>query len=132
MAYTVTKAADRVAMAREVRNTLAACKDIARLEIVDGFGARSVRVEFAHSGGISVNVEFDGDDNMDRRDDFCMAWHMTGNRDAGMTYAFGRAAGGEVNPHHRRKCTAFAEGFDDLCVKLSRVIAALNSGQAYL
>jgi hypothetical protein len=139
MKLTVTRAQDREAMARIVREIFAAAPDC-NVETRPGYlGERSIAVEFRHARGLAVTVEFDGDSHLDRAGEFCMAWHISGAfvddvyvpAEAQISDAFGAAMRSTVNPYHHRKCTAFGEGFDDLCSKLRTAISMLLYNTAY-
>jgi len=135
MKLSVTKKADRAAMAKIVFDILAASTNIGRLEIEEQpFGdisPRCTRIEFEHGRGIGVFIEFDGDSSLDREGKFCMPWCTVLNTDACLSEAFGRAVGGSINPHHYGKCTTFSDSFDDLCNILRHAVECLDSGAAY-
>lgn len=135
----VRRAADRQLMARKIFAILSAAGRVAILD--DYFGPRSIAVDFAHNGGLAVTVTFEADDPQDICGQFCLAWHISGGFDASgawadpcsqISAAFGAAMRASVNPHHRRKCTAFAIGFDDLCAKLTSAVSMLHDGTAYV
>jgi hypothetical protein len=130
--------ADRLVMADKIYEILSACQS-AETKHIRWAGKRAVAVSFRHDNGMAVTVEFDGDSAQDREGVFCMAWHVSGWYE-GETYishentqyseGFGLAMNCSVNPFHRRKCTAFAYGFDDLCRKLTRAVEMFNDGSA--
>jgi hypothetical protein len=128
--YSVTKAADRKAMAEIVRNILHEANG-SKVQDYEFCGPRETGVEFEHLAGLSVTITLDGDDRQDREGTFCMAWHMSTRSPERISDAFGIAMQAPVNQFHHCKCTAFAEGFEDLCAKLRMAVTMLNDGRAY-
>lgn len=133
MELKVTRAADRKIMAKTVYGILAkvAAPYILLFAHPDECGEREVGVSFEHATGLRVNVSFDGDDSQDREGCFCMAWNSSYRRSAPISDKFGIAMQASVNPHHFSKCTAFADGFQDLCDKLEIAVAMMNDGTAF-
>jgi hypothetical protein len=136
---TVSRAKDREAMAKTVREIFALSPD-SDIELRDGYlSKRSIAIEFRHHLGLAVTVEFDGDSQQDRAGQFCLAWHISGKfvaetytrPESKISEAFGVAMRSTVNQYHHAKCTAFADGFEDLCSKLRAAVAMLNDGTAY-
>lgn len=135
MTFKVTKAKDRAAMAAIVRDIFATSTNVRDLTVeADGSNSiapRRTTVEFTHGRGIALNVEFDGDSQLDREGVFCMPFHTIVDTDACLSDAFGAVVGGSINPHHFGKCTVFAQGFDELCETLRKAVASMDSGHAY-
>lgn len=131
MRFSVTKAKDREVMAQIVEAIFVSATSIRSLSI-ESEGARRIAVRFTHGRGAAVRVEFDGDSRQDRDGEFCMPWHIDSSiSDACFDDLFGLSTGGTVNQHHFSKCTAFADGFDDLCERLRQAVAMLDSGEGY-
>lgn len=128
MTLKVTREKDRRAMLQIVKAILAQCPD-ARMLDTDYCGPRECGVQFEHEDGLHVTVEFDGDSRLDREGNFCLAWNTRGK--AKISEAFGSSQRASVNPHHHGKCTAFANGFDDLCAMLVRAVHMFRSKTAY-
>lgn len=132
--------ADRAIMAAEVAALClaagAACEVTDFATHVYGDGSRPternrIRCEIL-KGSLSVNLDFDGSRWNTMPDYFCLAWNVaTGDREARLSSRFGIVAGASVNPHHRRKCTAFADGFDDLLGALREAFALVDSREAF-
>jgi hypothetical protein len=108
-------------------------------ELIVGAGARcsqeygylgnnkriDLRVEAAR--GLQVTVTLNG--NSVQPDTYVLSWHMAADSDAKLNEAF---FGGNVNPHHKRKATYIASGFDDLKAKLQRGLTLAANGNAFL
>lgn len=92
---------------------------------------RAIYLEIKAQRGLEIGIGFDGDSGQDRDGLFCLPWCIWGDGDARLSYEFGRVAGAEVNPNHRRKCTAFAGGFADLCAKLRAGLELARDGGAF-
>lgn len=80
--------------------------------------------------GFGVSVDFDGDNCAQLLDNYCLPWHGLAGENR-LSSAFGAAQCAEVNPFHRRKCTAFARGIDDLLRKLALGFEMLKDGRAF-
>lgn len=79
-----------------------------------------------------VTVDFDGSKGpREGRDVYCMPWNTVMDSGARMTPAFGHAVGASVNPHHRAKCTGFADGIDELLDRLEAAFDCIASGRAF-
>lgn len=128
----VTRGGDRDFLSQVVRNILSNCNDINFLEVDHVSKRRAIQVDFQHNGGIALAFELDADDEQDVAGHFCLAWHIASTGDAKIGDAFGLATGGEVNPHHRRKVTAFSNNVRDLMVRLARCVICINEGKAYM
>lgn len=87
--------------------------------------SREIRVDITAPGGLAVHVVFDGrafSPNL-----YLLAWHL----ESGSTNRLNPAVFPHVNPHHHRKCTECVEGFQSLCERLTRCLAAARTGAAY-
>lgn len=85
------------------------------------------RIALVAPGGLEVTVRFDKDSWQPNV--YVLSWHMhidSPNRLNNATF------GGNVNPHHKLKATYVAQGFVDLCQKLSKGLKMAASGDAYL
>lgn len=131
MEYRLTerRKADREAMAREVEQL--AKRLNWECDRCENTAPHEVRVSLYGPRGLSVSVEFERHTSLP--DNYCMAWHFsyTGDRDAKLSDQFGRYQGSEVNPYHRRKCTAFAAGIDTLLDKLEVAMEMANGTSPY-
>lgn len=83
----------------------------------------------AAGGALHCTVEFEGGPFNTQPNYFCLPWYVPGKER--LSRRFGVVAGAEVNPHHRGKCTAFADGFDDLLIALGDVFALVADGEAF-
>ena len=93
------------------------------------------RVHVIGQRGLACSIEFERQSA--QKDNYCMPWHFDvkpSNYDprAYMSAAFGRAQGGSVNSHHRRKCTTFADGIEELLEKLEAGMIMAESGAAFM
>jgi hypothetical protein len=125
----VARKADREAMAKAIE-VLAVelgveCK---RDEIMTQ--GREIHLRLKLPGGLECGLELDGDSGQNQEGTFCMPWCVWGS-DAQLSEAFGAAMRSSVNPYHRRKCTAFAYGWDDFLAKLRVGITMTTNGEAY-
>jgi len=83
-------------------------------------------------GEARVTVDFDGSKGPNEgRDVYCMPWNIVLDSRARMTPRFGHAVGASVNPHHRAKCTGFADGIDELIDRLGAALDCIAAGQAF-
>jgi hypothetical protein len=83
-------------------------------------------------GEARVTVDFDGSKGRgEGRDVYCMPWNTTLGSRARMTSRFGHAVGASVNPHHRAKCTGFADGIDELLDRLESALDSIADGTAF-
>jgi hypothetical protein len=128
MKLSAAKAADRERMAQAVE---ALADELGVAHEREGHNSREICVK-TELRGVGVWLTFDGDDSQDKRGEFCLAWCMNYKSEGRLTDAFGILQRASVNPHHRRKCTAFAEGFDDLLVNLRKGWECINSGDAFI
>lgn len=92
-----------------------------------------IRCEIA-CGPARVGVTFNGTASRATRDIYCLAWHMDYTApDAQYAPAFSRSQrGSPTNQFHRRKCTAFAHGYDDLLDMLRAGLTLCLSGEAFM
>ncbi len=116
--------ADREKMAEAVIFLAASFGCATSVEIYN----REIRVDI-ELGQARIGLDFDGDSAQPNV--FCMPWNTTLNSEAKFSDAFGRAVGASVNPHHRRKCMGFAEGFDSLLSCLRVALECVASGDAF-
>ena len=128
-ALSVARAKDREVMAALIEETVKAHGGIAVRAAAGLCTLREIRIEIQSANGLSCGIDLDGDSHMDRDGMFCLPWFLRGN--ARMSDEFGRVAGAEVNSYHRQKCTAFANGFDDLLAKIAAVLDCVASGEAF-
>jgi hypothetical protein len=117
------RAADRAEMARLTQTLIT---DLgATFERTSESRAISLYVRAAR--GLCVRVKFDGDSS--QPDTHVLSWHM----DVDSTSELSNATfGGNVNPHHRQKATYIAQGFDELCKRLTSGLELAKSGAAFL
>lgn len=116
------RAADRIKLAAIVK---AVCdKHGATCELLTE--GRMIRCEIAIRG-VSAGIEFDGGADAALLDNYCVPW----NSDKRLSYGFEAAAGTSVNPHHRRKCTAFCHGSQALESHLNKVLGLIAVGMAF-
>ena len=120
-----TRKADRAKMAAAVEKLCA------------NMGANSWRREYDRKivveiefGEARVAVDFDGGSFNLQPNVFCMPWNIRCGRQFEFTSAFGRMVGAEVNPFHRRKCCGFADGFNDLMIRLRAAMDCIADGRA--
>jgi hypothetical protein len=125
----VARAKDREAMALLIEETVKAHGGIAARVAAGLSGLREIRLEIRAANGLTCGLELDGDSRMDHGGEFCLPWFLRGN--ARMSDEFDRVAGSSVNPFHRQKCTAFANGFDDLLTKIAAVLDCVAAGEAF-
>ena len=128
---TEMKKADRETMARMVERL---CRDkgarVTRLE-ADERGPMEIVLNIT-MGDARVTIDFDGAKGPgEGRDVYCMPWNTVQDSKARMTAAFGYAVGAAVNPHHRAKCTGFADGIDELISRLAEALNCIKAGSAF-
>lgn len=129
MTLNVARKADREVMAQKFNEVvLHAGGGICRIDPMLE-GPREIAFSI-RAGDVCLQVEFDGDDRQQREGTWVLAWHVDHNSDARMTEAFEAAAGAEVNPFHRRKCTAVAWSFEQLCEQVRAVVRLAVEGKA--
>ncbi len=127
---TERRAADRTIMAAKIIDLAKAFPGVTvALPPADSIPPRRVEVFIEGPRGLCVWIDFDGQSR--QPDCYCMPWYISSDSDARLSDHFGRLAGASVNPHHFAKCTAFAEGFDELCRRLSDCLAAACDGSAF-
>ncbi len=90
-------------------------------------GPRCMQLSLQGPGGLCVTVSLDGDTSL--KDCFLLSWHMALDSRNELDAA---TFGGGVNPHHRRKATHLAQGFEDLLARLERCFSLAASGRAFL
>lgn len=125
MALTEKLAADRSAMAKQV---IQIATDHGATAQYDEFtGPREIMVSIEAPGGLCISLDFDG--ASPQPDVFVMSWHMDWRTSHKLNpTAF---APDSVNPHHHRKATDFAYGFDQLCELLALRLSHAATGAAY-
>lgn len=124
---TEKRKADREELARRVE---ALCTEYgAKCERSGFHDAREIML-YIVCENVRVHVNFDGDNPRSLLDNYCLPWCVE-RCDARLSAAFGLAQGAEVNPFHRRKCTAFAYGIDNLLRQLAAGFELLKSGRAF-
>lgn len=127
-ALTERRKADRGTMARMVEDLCA--EHGVKCERGRYEGPREIKLEI-ESGGICVGISFDGDNCTQLLDNYCLAWHMHYECDRRMSRRFGSSQCSDVNPFHRRKCTAFARGVDQLLKQIADAFKLIESGDAF-
>jgi hypothetical protein len=125
---TVTLQSDRSLMAATLVNLVKDCGASCAVNSKDTpHGLRETVVSIRTPAGLGVNVSLDGDSC--QPDVHVLSWHMALNSDARLNEA---TFGGNVNPHHQRKATFVAYGFDELCTELQRGLTLAQDGTAFL
>lgn len=97
-----------------------------RLENDEYPGPDTVHIFIQAPRGLQVNVEFSKkswNPNV-----HVLHWHMAHDSVATLNSS---TFLGNVNPHHFRKATSVADGFDALCAELERCLGLAVSGKAY-
>lgn len=121
---TVRRAADRKVMAD------------ALVRLAQAYGAqvereidlpREIMLYVVGEQGLSVRISLDGDDPLP--DQHHLGWYIAYGSDAQFDAA---TFGGSVNPFHTRKAHVEADGFEDLCAKVTRGLKLAASGEAFL
>jgi len=128
----VTRAADREAMARRIEEI--AADEGAQCERDDCVGKREIVLRITAARNLQVHITLDGDSAQDRSGTFCLPWciHWSAEEVIKLSDAFGECQQSEVNRFHRRKCTAFADGFNILQEKLCKGLMMAKDGSAFL
>lgn len=122
---TERKKADRAIMAERLIALAVECG--AKAEIEDWYPRvhpRGVLVRIVGPRGLEVGIDFDGESS--QPDTICLPWCISVDSNARLANTFG-----DVNQFHHRKCTAFAEGFDDLLRQVRRGLELANNGAAF-
>lgn len=108
MPLSVARAKDRDAMASQLEALAVSLgAEVSRGEF---HGEREIVVSIRAARGLCLNVDFDGDSSQQRGGIWVLSWHMSTDTDARLADSFG----GDVNPHHYRKATYIARGFEGL------------------
>jgi len=129
MKYSEKKAADREAMEKKLLEAIRASgASVSREQ--EFVLPREIKLNVVARGGLECCIEFDGASA--QPDVYVLPWHIKHPSDARLNDAFGRAAGGSVNPHHHAKCTAVAYGFEDLLTKVVAALELAQSGAGFL
>lgn len=126
-AFTTTlterRKADRLEMARRLEAVAAqhgACAE----SVAARWGARCVTVDIQAGQGLRVSVDLDGESL--QPDVHVIPWCIGAGSNARLAPSFG-----DVNPHHRRKATHVAYGWDALAAEIERGLAAAADGSAF-
>lgn len=118
-----TRAADREAMAKQLQLLIGECGATYEREAAQ----RAIFLHISAPGGLCLTMDLDGDSPQPNV--YLLSWHMSHTSERRLNDA---TFGGNVNPHHRRKATYLAHGFEDLKVQLSRGLKMAADGSAYL
>lgn len=120
------KKADRAKMAEIVRALAVEMGCTAEIEDqpYGDISPRMIMVRIRTERGLKINIDFDGQSC--QPDIHVMSWHMSTRVDTCLSNAFG-----DINPHHFRKSTDVAYGFDHLIRILSRKLEMARNGTAY-
>jgi hypothetical protein len=119
------RAGDREKMAKAIAELVVECG--ATFEREDYPERREIYLRVTAPGGLQVLVDFDG--RSPQMDVHVLSWHMAFDSTKRLNDA---TFGGNVNPHHNRKATYIAHGFDELCAKLKSGLLMAKNGTAYL
>lgn len=109
--WTERRKADRKRMADALAALAAHHGATVSREIFGYDNGREEHVSFALNG-LSLHLDFDG--SSCQPDVHVCAWIIDSGSERELSAKFGRTVRAEVNPCHRRKCTAVAYGFADL------------------
>lgn len=121
------RAADRTEMAKGVMALVAACGATATQACgADYLGPHTVGISITTPRGLCLTVDFEGDSW--QPDVYVMSWHMAFDAVDTLEDA---TFGGSVNPHHFRKATYVAYGYEDLCKQLKKGLDLAISGKAF-
>lgn len=128
---TEMKKADRETMAQAVE-ALCERKDVqCRRGDPEVYGPKVIAIEMEWDDA-RLGVDFDGSKGPgEDRDVFCMPWCIAHGSEATFSDAFGLIMESPVNQIHRRKCTAFAYGFDQFMARMEAAFDAIASGAAF-
>ncbi|KWT98133.1 MULTISPECIES: hypothetical protein [unclassified Variovorax] len=127
LGLTVLRKGDRELMAKGVEKLVRDCGATStRREGGEYPGPRGIHVEIDTPRGLQVTVYFNGYSS--QPDVYVLSWHMDLESDDTLSPAI---FGGNVNPHHFRKATYVAHGYDDLCEKLRKGLDMAISGVAF-
>lgn len=126
----VTRAIDRNAMATRLEHIVRQHRATVERDPVMT-REREIWLRIEAQRGLAVTIDLDGDSKQQRAGVFVLAWHIGTRHNTRLAAAFGRAAGGAVNPFHRSKCTGIAMGFEELCTQLDECLALADDGRAF-
>lgn len=129
MSLNVARKADREIMAQRLNKLVLDAGFATWPEDPALLGPREFMLHIA-ADDLRLSVDFDGDSRQQREGVWVLAWHIASNSDAKMTEAFASAAGADVNPFHRRKCTSVAYGFEALLAQVAAVLELVREGKA--
>jgi len=90
-------------------------------------GPKCVQLRLTAPGGLELTVAFNG--GSWQPNVYVLSWHMSTHSPKLLNEA---TFGGSVNPHHKRKATYVAHGFDDLYQQLKKGLTMAQDGTAYL
>jgi hypothetical protein len=124
----VTRRADRVAMAGQMELLLARCGAAFERRAGGVYpGPTCIRFNIEAARGLCVGVSFDGASCQPNT--YVLSWYMK----SGSTDELNEATfGGSVNRFHRQKATYVAQGFADLCRQLEHGLALATEGTAFM
>lgn len=132
MTLSVARAKDRETMAGIIEAVVRNCGcAIDRDELMTR--DREIWLRIVGPRGLAVTVDLDGGSRQQREGVFVLAWGIFEgpDRSARLTDAFGCAAGGSVNPHHRAKCTAVSYSFTAMVANIIAALTCANHGTAF-
>lgn len=120
---TVTRQHDRRAMAvaLEVLIALEGATSERRKSI------RCIHLDVTAAQGLCVSINLDG--NSSQPDIYLLSWYIDSASNAELNES---TFGGKVNPHHRRKATYIADGFEELYQKLQTGLQKAANGTAFI
>lgn len=124
MALTERRKADRLKMADEIESIVRECGATCVRSDPAPLSPRGIWLEIEGAGGLCVTVDLDGESV--QPDIHVVAWHVSGDSDSCLAASFG-----DVNPHHFRKATHVAYGFEALRQEVRRGLMAARDGSAF-
>lgn len=118
---TEKRAADRKCMADTLQKlVLSLGGNVERTQITP----RCEMLDITGAQGLSAYIDFDGDSS--QPDVHVIGWCVRHPSDAKLAPSFG-----DVNPHHHRKATHVAYGFEALRQEIERGLTAAKDGSAF-
>lgn len=124
-----TRAKDRLAIADILRETAeAGCAEVVVTPSWPDTGCSEtyVRVSMA---GVSVGIAIG---SCEAKNGYVLPWHVDLGATVRLSPAFGRAAGGEVNRFHHRKCTVVCGNLRTARRRLELALQCIADGEAFL
>ena len=123
-----SRKADRIFMAAALVALVKECGASCQVNPLDSYpGEREKKVVIDTPAGLELTVDIDGDSR--QPDVYVLSWHMNWQAEDRLNNA---TFGGDVNPHHFRKATYVAYGFDDLCRQLRKGLTMAIDRTAFL